>query len=253
MTDASNAASPAYLPDAAWSATDAAIVFFAGLAGSIVGVVFASAADVSEFTLLAVGLVSQALAALGVAAYLSASRGTGQWDRDFGLSINPKHVWWLSAGLILQIAVALIVGPLIELLAPEDPPQQSIADVAEGLEGGASTLVFLFLVVVVAPLVEELIFRGMLLSRLRRSMSPRAAIILSAGVFAGVHLIDPNALYAVPGLFLIGLVLGWAALKYGDLSVPIFLHAGVNLTGALFLFYSDELLETVDALIWWAG
>lgn len=238
-----------YLPDAEWSFRDVLLVFLAGFAGSAVGFILASTAQLSEFAVIAAGLALQAFASLGTAAILSSQRGTGDWERDFGLRIEPRHTVWIAAGFGLQIVVALLIGPIVELLAPEDAPQQSIADVAENLEGGAPALVFMFLVVIVAPLVEELIFRGMLLSRLRRSMGPKAAITASAAVFSGVHLIDPNAIYAVPGLFLVGLALGWAALRFGSLSVPIFLHAGVNLTGAVFLFLSDELLESVDAVI----
>lgn len=239
----------AYLPEAEWSYLDALVVFLAGFFGSLVGFVIASAAQLSEFGVIAAGLAAQALASLGVAVLLSAQRGTGDWERDFGLRIEPRHTIWIAAGFGLQIVAALLVGPIVELFSPEDAPQQSIAELAESLEGGPATLMFLFLVVIVAPLVEEVIFRGMLLSRLRRSMGPKAAVALSAAVFAGVHLIDLNAVYAVPGLFLVGLALGWAALRFGNLSVPIFLHAGVNLTGALFLFLSDELLESVDAVI----
>lgn len=238
-----------YLPDAEWSLPDAAIVFIAGILGSVVGVTIAASAGARDFTLLAVGLGVQAAAALGVAAYLSATRGTGDWERDFGLRIAGRDARWIVAGFFLQILVAALIGPLIELLAPDDAPQQSIADVAEDLEGGASALVFLFLVVIVAPLVEELIFRGMLLSRLRRSMGRWPAIVVSAAVFAAIHLIDANAVFAVPGLFLVGIGLGWAALRYGGLSVPIFMHAGVNLTGAVVLIYGDQLVESLNAVL----
>ncbi len=237
-----------YLPDADWSITDTVIVFLGGIIGSVVGLALAEAFDPSDFVRIAVGLVTQAVASLGIAAYLSVRRGSGDWERDFGLRVHPRDAAWLAAGLGLQLAVALVVAPLVELLGPDDPPQQGIADIAQELDGGLNALVFLFLVVVVAPLVEEIVFRGMLLSRLRRSMGPWPAITTSAAVFAAIHLLDPNAIFAVPGLFLIGIALGWAALRYGNLSVPIFLHAGVNLTGALFLFFSDEALDLVDAV-----
>ena len=110
-------------------------------------------------------------------------------------------------------------------------------------------MIFLFLVVVLAPLVEEVIFRGMLLSRLRRSFGRWASILISAAAFALIHLIDPNAVFAVPSLFLVGIGLGWYALPYGDLSVPIFVHAGVNLTGAVFLLYGDEITESVENVV----
>jgi membrane protease YdiL (CAAX protease family) len=71
---------------------------------------------------------------------------------------------------------------------------------------------------------------------------------VSAGAFAVIHLIDPNAAFAVPSLFVIGVALGWSALRYGDLSVPILVHAGVNLSGAVVLIYGDEIQEWADSV-----
>ncbi len=238
-----------YLPEASWAYPDPLVVFFAGVAGSLLGFLLADIAGLDGLALLATTLLFQAAASLGAMAWLSAGRGSGDWARDFGLVIRPQHVWGIGVGLLLQLVVALIVAPLIELFGPEDPPQQSIADVAEELSGGVESLVFLSLVVLLAPLVEEIIFRGMLLSRMRRSMGAWPAILLSGAAFAGVHLIDPNAVFAVPGLFLIGAALAWTALRTGDLSLPIFVHAGVNLSGALLLFFQDELAEAVEGVI----
>ena len=60
-------------------------------------------------------------------------------------------------------------------------------------------------------------------------------------MFAGVHLVDPGAVYALPGLFLIGIALGWFALATGDLSLSIAVHAGVNLTGVLLITFGEDL------------
>ncbi len=67
---------------------------------------------------------------------------------------------------------------------------------------------------------------------------------MSAAVFAAIHLVDPVAIYAVPGLFLIGIALGWFALATGDLSLPIAVHAGVNLTAVVLITFAEDLTET---------
>jgi membrane protease YdiL (CAAX protease family) len=76
-----------------------------------------------------------------------------------------------------------------------------------------------------------------LLSRLRRSMSASSAILVSAAVFAAIHLIDPNARFVVPGLFVIGIVLGYQALRTGRVGLCIATHAGVNLVAAIGLLF----------------
>lgn len=241
-------ASP-YLPDADWSVGDVLLALFAGFGGALVaGAYLAQTRGSAPVGVgdLAVTVLAQAVATLSVVAALSRRRGTGDWRRDFGLRLRLGDVWGLAGGLGLQLGSAFIVGPLVELVAPDEIPRQSLVEVGERVSGGGSVLVFLFLVVVVAPLVEETVFRGMLLSRLRRSMAPWRAIVVSAAAFAALHLLDPNALYAVPGLFVVGIALGWLALRTGDLSLPIFVHAGVNLTGAVVLLFGDELLEMTE-------
>jgi membrane protease YdiL (CAAX protease family) len=66
-------------------------------------------------------------------------------------------------------------------------------------------------------------------------------VIVSASVFAGIHLIDPDAIYVVPGLFVIGLVLGYQALHTGRLGLSIMTHAGVNLLAAIALLLDLEV------------
>ena len=72
------------------------------------------------------------------------------------------------------------------------------------------------------------------------------AVVIQAVAFGAVHLVDPGAILAVPGLILIGLALGWAAQRYNSLSVPILLHAGVNLTATIVLFWGDELIDKLE-------
>jgi membrane protease YdiL (CAAX protease family) len=47
----------------------------------------------------------------------------------------------------------------------------------------------------------------------------------------------------VPGLFILGIVLAFAALRTGDLSLPIALHSGINLLAAVSLLWGDDILE----------
>ena len=72
---------------------------------------------------------------------------------------------------------------------------------------------------------------------------------LSGAVFAGIHLLDPSAIAAVPGLFIIGVVLGWMAVRQGNLSRAILTHVGVNLTAALLLIFGDEIAEWAERIV----
>ena len=91
-------------------------------------------------------------------------------------------------------------------------------------------------------------FRGMLLSRMLRSLPRHGAIWLSGLVFAAIHLVDPGAWFAVIGLFPVGVVLGYLALSTGDLSRALWAHAGFNFVTFLLLVFGDELAEADGAL-----
>ena len=96
---------------------------------------------------------------------------------------------------------------------------------ADSVAGGATaTLVSVMLVVLVAPLVEEVIFRGVLLSGLSARMGPVPAIVVSACIFAAVHF-DPWR--AVPLGFL-GAVLGYLAWQSRSIWPAVLAHALVN-------------------------
>ena len=205
----------------------------AGIAAFIVGAISGLEVTLRAFVWTFVG---QAAGSFAVLTYLSSNRGTGNLTRDFGLEVRLEHWWGVPAGAVLQFAALLITLPLLQLLFPEGAPEQEVAAIARTSKTAIDAVLILVTVGILAPVVEEIVFRGMLLSRLLRSISTWWAIVAQAGLFAVIHvLFDVGAVAALPGLFLIGVVLGYAAIRSGSLSLPITLHAGVNLIAAVAL------------------
>ena len=149
-------------------------------------------------------------------------------------------------GVGLQFAVALALSPLLRLLTDDFETQQQVADLAEATSdlGGQLQLAVMF--VLVAPFVEEVLFRGVMMGWLAKRMHIRWAITISAAAFAAIHLADPNAVLAVPSLFVIGIGLGWAAHRRGNIGIAIFMHAGVNLLGTIVLIWGDSILDYLE-------
>jgi membrane protease YdiL (CAAX protease family) len=80
--------------------------------------------------------------------------------------------------------------------------------------------------VVLAPLCEELLFRGLLQSMLRRWASPAVTIAISSIVFGLVHVADQPQ--NTPSLIVLGIVLGIAYERSGRLWTSIGIHALFN-------------------------
>jgi membrane protease YdiL (CAAX protease family) len=96
----------------------------------------------------------------------------------------------------------------------------------EAFGGGHSALGSIFLAVVVAPVMEELVFRGLLLQGLRRHWSAIPAVLITAMLFALFH---ANPWQFMGPLFL-GLLFGWLTIRSGSLWPAILAHALNNAT-----------------------
>ena len=91
-------------------------------------------------------------------------------------------------------------------------------------------------VVVVAPIIEEFLFRGFLYSQLRRSfLKDWGAVAVSSLVWTAIHFqYEVGILFF---LFLFGLFLGYFRIKYNSLLIPVALHALNNLIAFILTIY----------------
>ena len=91
-------------------------------------------------------------------------------------------------------------------------------------------------VVVVAPIIEEFLFRGFLYSQLRRSfLKDWGAVAISSLVWTAIHFqYEVGILFF---LFLFGLFLGYFRIKYNSLLIPVALHALNNLIAFILTIY----------------
>ncbi len=130
-------------------------------------------------------------------------------------------------------AIALLFG-IISPIAGLIPMPESIkgAFIAFGNQTGIFTFI---LMVIAAPILEELIFRGIILEGLLKRYSPIRSILISSFLFGLVHL---NPWQFVTGLIL-GVFSGWVYFKTRSLSFSIIIHAAANLSGFLMRYIID--------------
>jgi len=162
-----------------------------------------------------------------------------QWSRGelpgFGF-VQPDSKLAYPGAVLLGVAVLLAGAALTNLFAGSNPVQQDVALMADKVSPDMRILLAL-LVVCVAPFVEELVFRGVLLSGLASRMRSGWAIVASALIFGCAHLPDFKfAWYPVPALVLLGLALAWLRLKTRSIWPSITLHATNNFVAAMTWF-----------------
>ncbi len=126
-----------------------------------------------------------------------------------------------AAAMVLNTALVILLRPILG--APTSLPI--------GGEGGMASqpvyviLAFFVGAVLLAPLLEELLFRGMLFGLLRKYLSFWPAALIAAEAHAMIHF-DPAT---VPGLTVVFVIFGYLYEKYKSLWLPIIAHGTHNL------------------------
>ncbi|NNC74905.1 MAG: CPBP family intramembrane metalloprotease [Acidimicrobiia bacterium] len=227
-----------YLDGPGWRYVDFFALFLAMIAGAFVGaivlfvVVPGEASGTEQLAYLAGG---QFIGAFGFMIVYSRRRASGRLGADYGLVLRLEDIWALFLGIGSALTLALVVALAFEWLGI-DPEEQGVVELVRDSPGVVGVVVVVLVVVVAAPIVEEILFRGVLLAVLMRRFSRTPAVVLSAAAFALSHLTDPDAVFAIPALFALGLVFGYLAISTGDLSRAIFAHMGVNALAVVQLF-----------------
>jgi membrane protease YdiL (CAAX protease family) len=184
-------------------------------------------------------IVATIAAAAAVMILLIRQFWRAQWSRaelpGFGFTPPAKKSAYLIA-VLLGAIVLFLGGPPTHLLAGHHEVNQDVSLLAGNVSVGMR-LMLAVLVVCVAPFVEELVFRGVLLSGLASRMPIGWAMLASAIVFGCVHLPDFKfAWYPVPALIILGLVSAWLRVRTRSLWPSITLHATNNFIAALAWF-----------------
>lgn len=153
------------------------------------------------------------------------SHRTGRtWKDMLPLAIkNIDYDWrmWLSVGLSI-FGLMIIIIELNNAVISVLPMPEMVQDIFHQSWGKkTSYLSAFFVVVVIAPLIEEIIGRGIILKGLLAHYTQNRAMVWSAILFCLIHL-NP---WQFPAAFILGLVFAWWVVQTGSLWPAILGHA----------------------------
>jgi membrane protease YdiL (CAAX protease family) len=174
---------------------------------------------------------AQAVFFAGLAAWplIAAWRKSQGWRKAYGFVVSWRAVGIGIAGGFATLVAMVVLTDLTARILDEEVTSAG-ADAAESMTGSTVAFVlFLLLIAIGAPFVEELAFRGLVWGAVvKRGWSPWLATVIAGVPFALFH-IEP--LRVVP-LLAAGLVLG-VVRQYGGLSGAMLAHCVVNTIGAI--------------------
>lgn len=179
-----------------------------------------------------------------------------QEEVPFSSSLN---LWIVVSMLLLTIGLQHVVTYLTSFVGSIRPDwMQTYADLMNTVEISSLSPLTVIYACIIAPISEELIFRGVTLGYAKKVLPTAGAICLQAVLFGVFHMNMIQGIYAA----FIGLFLGYVCEEGGTIVIPILFHAFFNIFGTFgnaFLFYHIEipfffmLWLTVGVLLTYAG
>jgi len=149
-------------------------------------------------------------------------------------------LFYFLASLPVVYGTGVVWNGFLELLRSRgmeiDLPMQDAVVLFQNTRDPLTLFGMLVLAVVVAPVVEEAVFRGGVFRFLKGKVPLALALLASGFLFGLIH----GNLQSLPGLVAVGVCLGLAYELSGSLKVPIFFHAFFNLNSVIWILLLPE-------------
>ena len=226
------------------------IVFISVLSALIIGSIF-GALDPSILTGSKPGLSTyfamfggQGFLAVPVVVYLVRKK----YPLFESLRFNPVSKNTAYATLLLSLGAMVISDEINILVDMVIPMPDSFLQVEAMLkpDNSLSLVLLIFTVVILAPIGEEILFRGFLQKYLENAWGDiTRAILFSSLFFAAIHF-NP---YWMIQIYFLGVLLGYLAWKTDSVIPCIIFHVIINSTSLLFTYLGDSF----ESLILWHG
>jgi uncharacterized protein len=191
---------------------------------------FQSVSNLCIYTLAAVLII-------GIPKWVK-KRGTSLADLALTRSPNWMDLVWLITGAFVYLILTVTITSLSMVLLPSANYTQEQEIGFNQLAHSWEYILAFVSLVVVAPVAEELIFRGYLFGKLRKYAPVWVSVLLSAALFAVAHMQFNVAL----DTFALGIVLALLRVITGSLWASIALHALKNGIAFYFLFVNPIIL-----------
>lgn len=157
---------------------------------------------------------------------------------------NTKPIMLLAflSGLALQLPLALLTF-YVQKIWPMDPIQVEHMQALASPSGFWHWSTLIVSVVIIAPIFEEVFFRGFLWQMLRNRYPEHVVWFLTSVLFAMSHMHPSAFIYALIASILLGAV----RIYGGGLGMSILLHAGVNIAPLILFYLSQQGVLNVES------
>ena len=194
----------------------------------------------SQGMMLLIGTAVQAGIMIATALILLRRKGAGLRELGF-IWVRPVQdiITGIWSGVLLCFAV-IGVGIVMSLIAGPPPPQD-VELLLQGFKTGKDMWLPFISISILAPISEEVYFRGMAYPVIRARLGPIPAMVVSALFFGSLHM----DLYRLLPISLGGIGLAYLYERTGSLVTPIVAHSVWNTLMMGFLYMASNVLQSI--------
>ena len=161
--------------------------------------------------------------------FLLLRKSKSHWCAAFGPIGRPAFRLWLGPalfgmGFVLPAFGLHYISQTVLVRLGQEQVVQEAVQMVMATEHPVEVGLQVVSVVVMAPIAEELLFRGILYNTIKHTGYPLAGMTISAALFALVH----GSLALMLPLFVMGFALAWVYEKSGSIIAPMMMHATFN-------------------------
>lgn len=187
------------------------IIIVSQLAGGLVSILLRNVATLDPALVTALGYFVQMVLAIVFVLLQRRGRNINTNVIKLGAShVNAPLILW---GVVLIFATGMVIEPLLSLF-----PAEYMQMLDQGIGSGGWAI---FMTVLLAPIMEEVLFRGLIQGSIEERDGAVKAIFIAALIFGLVHFIPQQAINA----FFVGIILGYIYYRTRSLLTVMLLHA----------------------------
>ncbi len=163
--------------------------------------------------------------------------------KEIKVDVKEAIRLWLISFPIVLIISNLLEQFILSIYGLLKLPEQDAVLLVRICKNSPPSIAMLALsIIILTPIIEEFLFRGLLQGYFRNFLSPWVSILLSSLFFTGLHFSFSQGLGNIPllfSLYILSIFLGLAYEKRHSLSAPIILHSIFNFLSFVFLYFSS--------------
>lgn len=173
---------------------------------------------------------------------------SGIWHNSSSDPQRPvsENLWFALYAWAISFPLVLFLSQVLEMIVSKIfhitqlPDQVAVRYLKMTFEHPLYLFMSIGSIVILAPLIEEILFRGFLQTFIRQHLGSKQAILITSLCFSFFHYSSDQGLGNIPiigSLFILALFLGYLYERQGSLIAPIALHATFNAISIMNIYF----------------